>query len=170
MKNFKHNTSEILKPSDLNKNHDKTEQYIVNRTHNKWRLCKYLGSMLDTGEDIKWRKILAITAANQLKITYDNKKLTPETAMKAFGAYVEPIFLYKYEIWTITPSQAVKTINAFQRRLLRTYVLQVKWPNIVKNEDLNRSHRMEQHHSKTKTGMVWESNQNRRINTSEEGI
>ena len=79
MKNFKHNTSEILKPSDLNKNHDKTEQYIVNRTHNKWRLCKYLGSMLDTGEDIKWRKILAITAANQLKITYDNKKLTPET-------------------------------------------------------------------------------------------
>ena len=28
-------------------------QYIINKTCNKWRLCKYLGSMLDTGEDIK---------------------------------------------------------------------------------------------------------------------
>ena len=94
--------------------------------------------MLDTGEDIKRRKILAITAANQLKIIFHNKKLTPETKMKAFRAYFEPIFLYNCEIWTITPSQVVKTINAFQRRLLRTYVLNVKWPNIVKNEDVYR--------------------------------
>ena len=35
--------------------------------------------MLDTGEDIKWRKILTITAANQLKNIFDNKKVTPET-------------------------------------------------------------------------------------------
>ena len=79
MENFKHNTSEILKPRDLNVNHDKTEQYIINRTNNEWRLCKYLRSMLDTGEVIKQRKILPITAANQLKIIFDNKKLTPET-------------------------------------------------------------------------------------------
>ena len=77
--------------------------------------------MLNTGEDVKRRKILAITAANQLKIIFDNKKLTPETKMKAFRAYVEPIFLYNHEIWTITPSQAVKTVNTFQRKLLRTY-------------------------------------------------
>ena len=77
--------------------------------------------MLNTGEDVKRRKILAITAANQLKIIFDNKKLTPETKMKAFRAYVEPIFLYNFEIWTITPSQAVKTVNTFQRRLLGTY-------------------------------------------------
>ena len=133
-------------------------------------MCEYLGSMRETGEDIKWRNILAIEASNQLKIIYDNKKLTPETKMKPLRVYFGPIFSCNCKIWTVTPSQAVKTINAFQRRLLRTYVLQVKWPNIVKNEDLNRSHRMEQHHSKTKTGMVWESNQNRRINTSEEGI
>ena len=43
--------------------------------------------------------------------------------MKAFRAYVESIFLYNYEIWTITPSQAVKTIDTFQRRLLRTYAV-----------------------------------------------
>ena len=134
MENFKHNTSEILKPRDLNVNHDKTEQNI-NRTNNEWRLCKYLRSMLDTGNGIKRRKILAITAANQLKIILDNKKLTSETKMKAFRAYVEPIFLYNCKIWTIAPSQTMKSINAFQQRLLRTYVLNVKWSNIVKNED-----------------------------------
>ena len=94
--------------------------------------------MLELGEDIKRIKILAITAANQLKIIFDNKKLTPETKMKAFRTYVEPIFLYICESWTITPSQAVKTINALQQRLLRTYVLNVKWQNIVKKEDVYR--------------------------------
>ena len=58
--------------------------------------------------------------------------------MKAFRTYVEPIFLYICEIWTVTPSQAVKTINALQQRLLRTYVLNVKWQNIVKKEDVYR--------------------------------
>ena len=57
MENFKYNTSEILKPRDLNVSHNKTEQYIINRTNNEWRLCKYLRSMLDTSEDIKQRKI-----------------------------------------------------------------------------------------------------------------
>ena len=90
--------------------------------------------MLDTCEDIKRRKILAITAANQLKIIFHNKKLTRETKMKAFRAYVEPIFLCNYKIWNITPSQAVKTTNAFQRRLFRT----LKWPDIVKNKGVYR--------------------------------
>ena len=65
MENFNHNTLEILKPRHLIVNHDKTEQYMINRTNNECRLCKYLGSMLHTGGDIKQRKILAITAANQ---------------------------------------------------------------------------------------------------------
>ena len=149
MENLKHNRAEILKSRDLNVNYGKAEQYIINRTNNEWTLCKYLGSILDTGEDIRLRKILAIAAANQLKIIYNDKKITPETKIKA-----------------------VKTINTFQRRLLRTYVLNAKWPNIVKNERIqkNRSHRMEQHYSKTKVKMVWESNQSRRINTSKEGI
>ena len=69
--------------------------------------------MLETGEDIKRRKILTITVANQLKFIFDNKKLTPETKMKAFRAYVEPIFLHNCKIWTITSSQVVKTINEF---------------------------------------------------------
>ena len=91
------------------------------------------------GEDIKRRKILVIEASNQLKIIYDNKKLTQETKMKPLRVCFGPILLCNCEIWTVTPSQAVKTINAFQRRLLRTYVLNVKWPNIVKNEDVYRN-------------------------------
>ena len=58
--------------------------------------------------------------------------------MKAFRASAEPIFVYNGKIWTITPSQAMKTINVFLGRLLRTYVLNVKWPNIVKIEDVYR--------------------------------
>ena len=48
MENLKHNTSKIVKPRDLNVNHGKTEQYILNTTNNELRLCEYLGSMLDT--------------------------------------------------------------------------------------------------------------------------
>ena len=48
--------------------------------------------MRDTGEDIKSRKFLAIEASNQLKIIYDNKKLTPETKIKAFRAYFRAYF------------------------------------------------------------------------------
>ena len=134
IENFKHSTSEILKPQDLNVSHDKTEKYIINRANNKWRLRKYLGSMLDKDENIKRRNILAITSANQLKIIFK----TPRTKAEAFRAYVEPILLYNCEICTITPSQAVKTVSAFQRRLLRAYVMNIKWPNIVKNEDVDR--------------------------------
>ena len=115
MENLKHNRAEILKSRDLNVNYGKAEQYIINRTNNEWTLCNYLGSILDTGEDIGLRKILAIAAANQLKIIYNDKKITPETKIKA-----------------------VKTINTFQRRLLRTYVLNANWPNIIKNEDVYR--------------------------------
>ena len=173
MENFKHNTTEILKPRDLNVNHDKTEQYIISWTNNEWRLCKYRGSILDTGEDINGRKILAITTANQLEIIFDNKKLTPETNMK-----------HSEHMWAYFPLQLLsldnntfsnlKNINAFQRRVLMTYLCTKrkmaeycqKWGRIQKN----RSHRMEQHHLKTKIEMVWESNQSRQINTSKEGV
>ena len=51
--------------------------------------------MLDTGGDIKQKKILTITAANQLKIIFGNKILTPRTKRQAFRPYFEPIFIYK---------------------------------------------------------------------------
>ena len=64
--------------------------------------------MLDTSEDIKQRKLLAINAANRIQAIFDNKKLTPETKMTAFRAYIKPIFLQNCENWTITSSQVEK--------------------------------------------------------------
>ena len=51
--------------------------------------------------------------------------LKRETKTKAFRTYVEPIFLSK-------------TTNVFQQSLMGNYVVNVKWSNIVKNEDVFR--------------------------------
>ena len=55
--------------------------------------------------------------------------------MKAFDAYISSIFLYNSELWTLT-SSIEKQINSFQRRLLRKNVLNIKWPTVMKNEDV----------------------------------
>ena len=66
------------------------------------------------------------------------KKITPETKIKEFRPYF-PLQLRNLDNnKSQRPSQVLKTINAFQRIFLRTYVLNVKWPNIVKNEDVCR--------------------------------
>ena len=88
------------------------------RKDNSWKKCKYLGSFLDTTEDIKHRKTLAITAANNLQTLFFNKKLTLQTKVSALLAYIEPIFLYNCEIWSVTNSQAENIVDPFQRRLL----------------------------------------------------
>ena len=55
--------------------------------------------------------------------------------MKAFNTYISYIFLYNSEIWTLTINQE-NTINSFHRKILRKYVLNVKWPNIMNNENV----------------------------------
>ena len=102
-----------MRVRDLIINKDKTEQYFINKTTYEWRKCKYLGSMFDTKEDKKRRKVLAINAANIIQAIFVNKKITPETKMTSFRAYIEPISLYNCRIWTTTSSQAEKAINAF---------------------------------------------------------
>ena len=57
-----------MRVRDLIINKDKTEQYFINKTTYEWRKCKYLGSMFDTKEDKKRRKVLAINAANIIKL------------------------------------------------------------------------------------------------------
>ena len=134
IQHFKKIVPEKLKTRDLKINQEKTEEYTISKTRNEWRKCKFLGSLLDTSEDIKRRKMLAINAANKISAIFENKRLTIKTKMKAFDAYIKPIFLYNCEIWTITASCAEKMIDGFQRRLLRTYVLNVKWPKILKTK------------------------------------
>ena len=53
-------------------NESKTEEYTIKSANcnKRWRDCKLLGSLLDTQNDIKGRKLLAINAANNLKYLF----------------------------------------------------------------------------------------------------
>ena len=66
---------------------------------------------------------------------FRNEKLTIATKMKILGTYIEPIFMYNSEIWTLTKTQE-QSIDAFQRTLIRNYVFGIKWPKTISNEQL----------------------------------
>ena len=118
-------------------NESKTEEYTIKRANcdNRWRDCKLLGSLLDTQKDIKRRKVLAINAANKLKHLFLNKDVTISVKTTLFKSYITPIFLYNSELWTLTNNMQRKE-GSFQRRIIRTFVLNVRWPTIVKNEEI----------------------------------
>ena len=118
---------------NLHINVDKTEEYTVNKNTNEWRKCKLLGSILDTDGDIKRRKGLAINALNKIKYILNNNKLTLKTKSQAFNTYVGSIFLYNSELWTMTKKRENK-IDVFQRTLLRSQIIQMKWPDVISNE------------------------------------
>ena len=74
--NAKHRTEKIKEgvPEQLDKKNlqvNKTKEYTIKRNkQTDWKRCKYLGSLLDTEEDIKRRKALAVAAFNKLKISW----------------------------------------------------------------------------------------------------
>ena len=51
--------------------------------------------------------------------------------MRAFDSYISSIFLYNSELWILTAKRE-ENINSFHRKLLRTYVLNVTWPKVIK--------------------------------------
>ena len=89
--------------------------------------------MLDTSEDIKRRKTLAIRSANNLTLIFNNKHLTTKTKTKAFTRYIQPVLLYNCEMWTLTKLENEK-IDTFQRRLIRKYILNIEWPKTITND------------------------------------
>ena len=54
---------------------------------------------------------------------------------KLFKSYITPIFLYNSELWTLTNNMQ-RQVDSFQRRIISTFVLNVRWPTIVKNEEI----------------------------------
>ena len=64
-----------LNQQGLKVNKSKTEEYIIKRANcgNCWRDCKLLGSLLDTQNVIKRRKVLAVNTVNKLKHLFLNK-------------------------------------------------------------------------------------------------
>lgn len=119
-------------------NQDKTEQYEISKTSSdKWKKCKLLGTYLDTTEEIKRRKGLAIDAAKNLKKLFQSKKIWTRTKARMFDAYVSSVFLYNASTWTMTQTQETQ-IDAFQRRMIRINVLNIRWPKKVSNENVYR--------------------------------
>jgi hypothetical protein len=124
-----------LKERNLLVNDDKTEEYEIRRRGDtNWKNCKLLGSKLSTTEDIERRKALTIAAMLTLKNIFRNSRISDNIKIRVFQAYINSIFLYNSELWTITNTTARK-LDAFQRRQLR-YALNIHWPKIISNEEL----------------------------------
>jgi hypothetical protein len=135
IENVKRHIPSQLNRYNLHVNETKTEEHRIKRNcDDSWRSCKYLGSLLDTKSDIKRRKGLAIAAYNKLNHVFKNKKVTLKNKLRIFNAYVESIYLYNSELWTVTKA-IEEEIDIFQRSLLRR-LLHIKWPKKITNQEL----------------------------------
>ena len=124
-----------LKRSNLMVNNGKTEEYKISSNGDPaWKKCKCLGSLLDSEEDIKRRKGLAIDTYNKLKYIIENKKTSRRTKKRVFKAYVESVMLYNSELWTLTNKMG-ESLDIFQRKLIRRS-LNISWEDKITNEDL----------------------------------
>ena len=138
IEHIKKTLPDVLLGRGLLINEDKTEQYEIKyRGEETWKDCKLLGTKLDTEKDISRRKGLAIAALTSLKHILKSKNTSLALKMRVFKCYVNSVFLYNCEVWTLTKGLCQK-IDSFQRRILRTHVLNVRWPKVIKNEDVYR--------------------------------
>ena len=80
-------TPKVLLSRSLQVNNTKTEGYVINRENSNWKNCKLLGSLLDTVEDMKRRKTLVITAANNIEHIFKNKRITQTSNVQAYKTY-----------------------------------------------------------------------------------
>lgn len=135
---------ELLEKRNLSCNQDKTESYMISRENcdQKYKKCKYLGSLLDTKEDFKRRKHLTIESMKTLNPIWKNKNVSIETKHRIFKSMVTPIMLYNAHIWTTNKTMNGE-INAFQRRMLRN-MLNIKWPRKISNEQLKNKIKYEE--------------------------
>ena len=143
---IKEKVPKILEKRNLLINSNKTEEHkiewiripkkdeIIKEEDWSWKKCKILGSLIDTKEDIKRRKSLALSALNKLNDIWENKKITIKLKSKIFNSTIKPIFLYNSELWTLSKTEE-NQIDSYQRRLLR-YMLCIKWPEKISTEEL----------------------------------
>ena len=53
----------------------KTEEYEIHKETDEWKKCRYLGSLLDSEEDIKRRRLLAKISYDKIRPALEDKKL-----------------------------------------------------------------------------------------------
>ena len=120
---------------DLIMNEEQTEEFTIKRNkEEKWKKFKLLGTFLDTKENIKRRKVLAMNVVNLMKeILFGD--ISIKVKVHSVNCYVSILFLYNCEAWTLT-QKLENIIDTFQQRLLRIVVLNVKWPNMATNDTI----------------------------------
>ena len=119
-----------LKKRNLMCNEEKNEDFhITARGSTEWKSCKYLGSLLDTPKDIIRRKALALSAMKDMNHIWKSSTLSQNTKIRIFNSYIQPVFLSNSELWTTT-SNTDKTIDSFQRRLLR-WAINIRYPKKI---------------------------------------
>ena len=77
---------------DLIMNEEKTEEFIIKRNGEEiWKKCKLSGTLLDTGEDVKQRKVLTTNVVNSMKeIFFGDTSI--EVKVRSFNCYVSSVF------------------------------------------------------------------------------
>ena len=116
-------------------NESKTERYHIQRGgEDAWKKCKYLGSLLDTEEDIKREKGLTTDSYKTSESIFSSKHVSEKAKIRVFATYIKSIFMYNSELSTLTQTLE-NSIVVFQRKLLRRRI-NVKWPRTISNKDL----------------------------------
>ena len=116
-------------------NREKDEEFsITYKGNEEWKNVLLLGSLIDTKQDFKRRKMLSLVAIRTFDDIWCNKRISLKVKLRNFKAFVESISLYNSELWTVSKKMQ-KDIDSFQRRLLR-YVLNIRYPKKISNERL----------------------------------
>ena len=112
------------------------DEYIIDRLSKdvSWKCCKILGRLLDTEEDVKRIKKLALDVMSAFQEVWRCNQTNRSLKIRISEALVQSIFLYNSEIWTMT-SILTGQVNAFQRGMLRM-VINIRWTDKISNDDL----------------------------------
>ena len=154
----------------LHVNENKTERYHIQRGgDDAWKKCRYLGLLAHTEKCIKRRKGLTIDLYKTFESIFSSKHVSEKVKVRVFATYIQSIFMYNSELWTLT--QTLKdSIDVFQRKLLRK-IIYIKWPRMISNKGLHALTEMNpwSHHTKVYIDMVWPSNALTSQNTCSKG-
>ena len=135
LENVKNRIPGMLEQRNLMINHEKTEEYQIRREGDEaWKKCKYLGTLLDTENDIRRRKGIANEAMKKIRDISKDRKLDIGIKIRAFNAYASSIFLYNSETWTMNKGTS-KAIDSYHRRMMRN-AINIRWPQKISSEEL----------------------------------
>ena len=139
-KKIKERDSAKLNKKNLHLNITKAEEYTIKRSgQTDWKRSKYLGSLLDTEEDMKRRKALAIATYKNLKNIQENKSTLMKTKIRILKVYIESVFLCNSELWTLT-KLSVKVTDIFQRGVIKK-IFNIHWQDKITNVKLYRRYK-----------------------------